>query len=327
MLDSYGRDIHYLRISVTDRCNLRCVYCMPEDGVPWASPEDILTSGEILRLVKIFARLGVWRVRLTGGEPLLRGDLPQLAGAIRSVPGVRWLGLTTNGLLLQEQLPALLSAGLDGVNLSLDALDRERYRSITRRDKLSGALAGLDAALEAAAESKLAVKLNCVPTAANADQWVPIAALAQSRPIDVRFIELMPIGLGSSLSRKTEAEVLSALGSAFGPALPCSQETGSGPGRYVVFPGFQGRVGFISAVSHQFCASCNRVRLTATGFLKTCLQYSCGADLRALLRSGADGDAIRAAIEQALLSKPAAHHFGAGQDAADDRRNMNQIGG
>ena len=180
--------------------------------------------------------------------------------AIKAIDGIRTVTLTTNGVLLAQQLPALRAAGLDGVNLSLDTLDREQYAAITRRDLLPRALEGLEAALAAPG---LKVKLNCVPMGDNDDQLVSLAALARDRALDVRFIELMPIGLGSSLPRRTQAEVLEQLEGAFGPALPCVQGGGSGPGRYVTFAGFTGRVGFISAVSHQFCESCNRVRLTA----------------------------------------------------------------
>lgn len=328
MLDCQGREISYLRISVTDRCSLRCRYCMPERGIDWVDHREVLTYEEILRLVELFAQLGIHRVRLTGGEPLVRQDLPRLAAGIKRTPGIRWVGVTTNGLLLKEQLPALLDAGVDGINLSLDTLDRQQYAAITRRDALHEALDGLDAARSAAAAGRLALKINCVPTAENADQWVPLARLARdSGRVDVRFIELMPIGLGAELPRRTQAEVLAALEAAFGPAIPCPQEHGGGPSRYVAFPGFQGRVGFISAMTHQFCSGCNRVRLTATGSLKTCLQYRDGADLRALLRNGSGDQAILAAIEAAVWDKPAAHHFHTGRDTADEDRNMNQIGG
>lgn len=328
MLDRQGRDISYLRISVTDRCNLRCRYCMPERGVNWVNHQDILTYEEILRLVKLFTQLGIDRVRLTGGEPLIRRGLPSLAAGIKAVPGIRWVGLTTNGTLLKEQLPALLDAGLDGVNLSLDTLDRDQYAAITRRDELHKALAGLDAAMAAASAGNLALKVNCVPTADNAGQWTALARIARhSQRVDVRFIELMPIGLGAMLPRRTEAEVLAVLEAAFGPAIPCPQEKGGGPGRYVAFRDFQGRVGFISAVTHQFCDGCNRIRLTATGFLKACLQYADGADLRTLLRNGADDQTILAAIEAAVWEKPVSHHFQAGWAAGDESRNMNQIGG
>ena len=314
MNDQYGRRIHYLRVSVTDRCGLRCRYCMPEEGVEWLEHSRILSYEQIVRLVRAAAGLGIDTVRLTGGEPLVRKGLDKLVWAVKAIDGIRTVTLTTNGVLLAQQLPALRAAGLDGVNLSLD----------TRRDLLPRVLEGLEAAL---AQPGLKVKLNCVPMGDNDDQLVPLAALARDRALDVRFIELMPIGLGSSLPRRTQAEVLEALEEAFGPALPCDQGGGSGPGRYVTFAGFTGRVGFISAVSHQFCESCNRVRLTATGFLKTCLQYETGVNLKALLESGADGAALRAAMEGAIFAKPACHHFSAAGTAEDERRSMYQIGG
>lgn len=324
MTDQYGRHIHYLRVSVTDRCGLRCRYCMPEEGVEWLEHSRILSYEQIVRLVRAAAGLGIDTVRLTGGEPLVRKGLERLVRAVKEVSGIRRVRITTNGLLLAEQLPGLLAAGLDGVNLSLDTLDRVQYQSLTRRDGLEQALEGLNAALAAPG---LTVKVNCVPSGENDDQLVPLAALARDRNLSVRFIELMPIGLGSTLPRRTEAEVLTRLEAAFGPALPCPQEAGGGPSRYVTFQGFRGQVGFISAVSHRFCSSCDRVRLTAAGFLKTCLQYDCGVDLKALLDQGADDAALTRAIRGAIARKPEGHHFGQAPTGRDEDRNMNQIGG
>lgn len=324
MLDQYRRNIHYLRVSVTDRCDLRCRYCMPADGVQWMEHDAILSYEQIVRLVRLAAGMGIDTVRLTGGEPLVRKGLDRLVWALKAIPNIRTVTLTTNGVLLAEQLPALCKAGLDGVNISLDTLDRAQYAAITRRDLLPRALEGLEAAL---AQPGLRVKLNCVPMGENDSQLVPLAALARGRRVDVRFIELMPIGLGDTLPRRTQEEVLAVLEQAFGPAGPCGQGGGSGPGRYVTFPGFTGRVGFISAVSHQFCEDCNRVRLTAAGFLKTCLQYDSGINLKALLDSGADKHTLRAAMERAIFAKPACHHFSASGTAEDERRSMYQIGG
>lgn len=324
MRDGLGREIRYLRLSVTDRCNLRCRYCMPETGVEWVDHSAILTYEQILRLVRLLARLGVRKVRLTGGEPLVRKGLSRLVAGLKQVEGVEQVRLTTNGLLLAQQLPQLLAAGLDGVNLSLDTLDRTQYARLTRRDGLPQALEGLEAAL---AVPGLPVKVNCVPYGGNDDQLVPLARLAQERAVWVRFIELMPIGLGASLTRRSEGEVLARLERAFGPALPCPQEVGGGPSRYLTFAGFRGRVGFISAVSHRFCGSCDRVRLTAAGFLKTCLQYDQGADLKGLLEAGADDAVLAQAIRRAVAQKPAGHHFGEGPTGRDESRNMNQIGG
>lgn len=324
MYDQFGRNIRYLRVSVTDRCNLRCRYCMPEEGVEWVDHSAILSYEQIVRLVRLAAGLGVEKVRLTGGEPLVRKGLAGLVKELKSIDGIRTVSLTTNGVLLAEQLPGLLEAGLDGVNLSLDTLDRAQFASLTRRDELPRALEGLEAALAAPG---LTVKVNCVPSGGSDAQLVPLAALARDRNLTVRFIELMPIGLGDTLTRRTEEEVLARLEEAFGPSLPCEHDILGSPSRNVTFQGFQGKVGFISAVSHQFCQSCNRVRLTATGFLKTCLQYDHGVDLKALLDAGADDTALQTAMADAINHKPASHHFGGQREAADEGRNMNQIGG
>lgn len=325
MTDGQNRDISYLRLSVTDRCNLRCTYCMPAEGVPSLAHSEILSYEELLRLVRLLAQLGVRRVRLTGGEPLVRKNLERLVAGLKEVPGIRWVGLTTNGVLLKEQLPGLLRAGLDGVNLSLDTLDREQYRQITRRDAFKQALEGLEAAR---ACSALRVKLNCVPTALNRDQWVPLAALAKEAPaLDVRFIELMPIGLGCGLPRCEEGEVLAELEGVFGSGRPFPREPGAGPAHYVTFDGFSGRVGFISAVSHPFCGGCNRLRLTARGGLKPCLQYGLETDLAALLRGGAGDEELTAQIRRTVWEKPAGHHFWRASELGDEGRAMNQIGG
>lgn len=325
MIDGFGRAIDYLRISVTDRCNLRCVYCMPPQGVEWIEHGDMLSYEEIIRLCRCFAQVGIRRVRLTGGEPLARRDLHRLVAGIRAIPGMDSVALTTNGVLLKEQLPGLLAAGLTAVNLSLDTLDRAQYAAITRQDVLPQALEGLYAALDAPG---LRVKLNCVPMGDNDGQLVPLAGLAREQNLAVRFIELMPIGLGGELPRRTEAEVRTILESALGPMTPCGGVFGAGPGHYFTLPGFQGKIGFISAMTHQFCDGCNRVRLTATGFLKTCLQYETGADLRILLRDGSKDEALLETIRTAIRQKPSRHHFNdqTGRQG-DERHNMHQIGG
>ena len=322
--DGQGRAVRYLRVSVTDRCNLRCRYCMPEDGVDWMDHSALLSYEQIARLVGLFARLGVEKVRLTGGEPLVRRDLHRLAAAVSGTPGIREVAVTTNGILLAEQLPGLVEAGLTGVNMSLDTLDRAQFAAITRRDQLTAALAGLEAALTVPG---LKVKLNCVLMGENDGQLVPLAALARDRDLSVRFIELMPIGLGSGFPHRTEAEVLERLEAAFGPARSCPQDEGGGPGRYITFDGFRGRIGFISAMTHRFCDRCNRVRLTSAGFLKTCLQYDRGVALKPLLDAGAGDDDILTAIRRAVEGKPAGHHFTGPAGPGDEGRNMSQIGG
>ena len=325
MLDQQNRLIDYLRISVTDRCNLRCRYCMPEEGVQALSHSKILRYEELLRLAHLFSSLGIRRIRLTGGEPLVREGLPSLIAGMKAIHGIRTVCLSTNGTLLAAQLPSLLAAGLDGVNISLDTLDAAQYAAITRRDQLSAALEGLNAALST---PRLKVKLNCVPTVFNKNQWTALAALARDHSgLDVRFIELMPLGAAAAMQRISEQELLRTLKAQFGHAVACPPDAGGGPSRYVRFPGFQGRIGFISAVSHAFCAHCNRIRLTASGELKPCLCYNTGSDLRSLLRDGADNNKLRNVIAGTIHRKPHAHDFGLPTAPEDEQRFMNQIGG
>ena len=322
MRDGFGREIDYIRISVTDRCDLRCVYCMPDDGVEWTPHSGILRYEDILRLCGIFVDLGITKFKLTGGEPLVRKGIDSLVAGLRAIPGTESVTLTTNGVTLAEKLPALMAAGLEGVNISLDTLDRERFAAITRRDRLPQVLEGLDAALKTPG---LGVKVNCVAMEGREDDWVALAALARSEPLAVRFIELMPIGLGGGLKPCGEAAVRAALEAAYGPMTGNDDVKGNGPCRYFALPGFRGRIGFISAMSHKFCAQCNRVRLTAAGYLKTCLQYDTGVDLAPLL-SGPD-EALRQAITDAVARKPAEHCFTAEDVQHRERRIMSQIGG
>ncbi|MCH3949700.1 MAG: GTP 3',8-cyclase MoaA [Acidaminococcus sp.] len=324
MLDQYGRNIHYLRISVTDRCNLRCFYCMPAEGIPWIDHSKILSYEDTIRLVRIFASLGIDRIRLTGGEPLVRKNVSALVAGLKQIEGIRTVSLTTNGVLLKEMLPKLMAAGLDGVNISLDTLDRRQYEKVTRRDELLKVIEGIAAAL---AEPKLTVKINCVALKENKNQWVSLARLAKNHRLAVRFIEMMPIGLGRQFVGEQQEAILKELEPVFGKAESCPCSLEKGPGRYVKFAGFKGYVGFISPMSHAFCASCNRVRLTSTGFLKGCLQYSKGVDLHAMLLSGADDAALREAIRQAIYTKPEHHHFQEAVRDGDEKHTMNEIGG
>ncbi len=324
MVDRFGREINYMRVSVTDRCNLRCAYCMPGEGVQWLPHEDILSYEQIRHLVKLGAQLGVQKVRLTGGEPLVRKDLHQLVRSLREIDGIEAVSLTTNGVLLGQQLPGLLEAGLSGVNISLDTLDREQYEAMTRRDELVRVCKGLSAALQA---DNLSVKINCVPTEENRNQVLPLVSFARTYDVAVRFIELMPIGLGRGLRRRTEADLLAQLEAVFGPAQDAGRGDSMGPCRYVTFPGFKGRVGFISAMTHAFCSDCNRIRLTATGRLKACLQYENGAELKPMLDRGADDKDLLDAMRQVMFNKPACHHFSEGFHAGDEVNRMYQIGG
>ena len=325
MFDRYQREIHYLRLSVTDLCNLRCRYCMP-DGVEKLEREAVLTYEEFLRLAALFARCGIDTVRVTGGEPLVRKNVAQLVAGLKETPGIRRVTLTTNAVLLAEQLPALLDAGLDSVNISLDTLRPEVFRQITARDEFAAVQAGLQAALE----SGIPVKLNCVPQAGvNEGELEDLAALAEAHPLQVRFIEMMPIGYGAAMpciSGPALRERFARRWPEFAP-LPAAQSAafGDGPAVYYTVPGWEGDVGFIAAVHGKFCASCNRVRLTSQGFLRPCLASEAGCDLRELLRSGATDAALSQTIRQTIWAKPREHHFG--DNSMPATRGMYRIGG
>lgn len=330
MKDGCERNIDYLRVSVTDRCNLRCLYCMPESGVKPLGHGDILTYEEILCLGHIASALGIRKIKITGGEPLVRKNVDRLIAGLKAIDGIDSVTLTTNGVLLKSQLPKLLEAGLDAVNLSLDTMDEEKYRQVTRIGSLKEALEGLEAVLSA--RPSIPVKINCVPYFSDRENIVSMAGLAKTYPVHVRFIEMMPIGLGSCCEPCREDRIRQILTEAYGPLKECTQVLGNGPCRYFSLPGFSGKIGFISALSHKFCGQCNRVRLTADGYLKTCLQYDTGADLKALLRGGADDEALAAAMRAAIADKPKGHHFGAqagdvGQKSKDEHLSMYQIGG
>lgn len=324
MRDQFERNINYMRVSVTDRCNLRCVYCMPKDGVQQISHDEILTFDEIARVCRIGAELGISRIKLTGGEPLVRKGIEDLAEMICRIPGIEQVTLTTNGILLKDKLPALKKAGISAVNISLDTMDRAQYQELTGKDCLLQVTEGIRAALE----QGMRVKINCVAlNECNESQWGKLAALAKEYPLDVRFIEMMPIGLGKKYAGRTEEEILGELEKRYGTAVKFSGNLGNGPGHYYKFPEFQGKIGFISAMSHKFCSSCNRVRLTSEGYLKTCLQYDVGTDLRALLRNGAAKEEIKEAIQTAIQEKPQAHQFTEEQENHGEQHMMSQIGG
>ena len=325
MFDSTRREIHYLRLSVTDLCNLRCRYCMP-DGVEKLEREAVLTYEEFLRLAALFARCGIDTVRVTGGEPLVRKNVAQLVAGLKETPGIRRVTLTTNAVLLAEQLPALLDAGLDSVNISLDTLRPEVFRQITARDDFAAVQAGLQAALQ----SGLPVKLNCVPQAGvNEGELEALAALAKDNAMQVRFIEMMPIGYGAAMPCISGPELRARFARRWPELAPLSpaQEhaLGDGPAVYYTVPGWQGSIGFIAAVHGKFCASCNRVRLTSQGFLRPCLASETGCDLRALLRSGADDAQLLAAIRETIWAKPREHHFN--DSSMPATRGMYRIGG
>ncbi len=367
MKDKYGRVIDYVRISVTDRCNLRCVYCMPKEGVRSIPHDKILRFDEIIRICRILAEMGITKIKLTGGEPLVRRGITDLVADLKKIPGIESLTLTTNGLLLEGYYDALADAGVDAITISLDTLNPSLYREITRRDELEAVKRGMRLAVD---KGRMQVKINCVPMGGLKNQdLVEIAALAREQDIHVRFIEMMPIGLGRRFDFASEEVIRKKLEEKFGKFMPCYDVAGNGPCHYFKVPDFKGRIGFISAVSHKFCSECNRVRLTSEGFLKTCLQYEVGADLREILRrnaeTGNDKNAdqknafqgmnqkdvnkkgmtqkdtnpkgmnqkdidreLKMAIEQAISEKPIGHNFDKKNDSdKHEHRIMSQIGG
>ncbi len=338
MRDSLGRTIDYLRISVTDKCNLRCKYCMPPQGILPVAHEEILTLEEIFRLVSIMEQLGIRKVRLTGGEPMVRKNLPWLVEQIHGLPGIKEIAMTTNGTLFAPQAEVYRRAGLTAANISLDTLDPGRFRNITGGG-CGGNAAGVESvmhAIDAALEQQLRVKINCVPCREmNGEDIEGMAALASDRPVDVRFIELMPIGCGKEYTGIPSKEILRRLEQHFGKAIAIPEEVNmeTGPAEYYRFPGFSGRIGFISPISHKFCGECNRIRLTCEGRLKLCLHYDKGLELKPLLRGGASDEEIRERILAAVREKPSEHHFrekaagGYLADGAEDQRKMVQIGG
>ena len=316
MIDSYGRNITYLRVSVTELCNLRCRYCMPEEGVCKKQHEDMLTEDETIAVIETAAELGIRKIRITGGEPLVKKNIVSLCARTAAVPGIEEVCITTNGTLLPQLAKPLREAGVRRINLSLDTLDPEKYAWITRVGRVEEALRGLEAALEAGFEK---VKVNAVLVGGfNEEDIVPLAELTRSHGVDVRFIELMPMVSG-----------------VFGPQayLPCSavlealpdaveEVPDGGVAKLYRLPGAAGRIGLISPISEHFCARCNRLRLTADGKLKPCLHSAAEFSVKGLDKAG-----IAAQLERAVGAKPARHGELSAFSQSGAGRSMNQIGG
>lgn len=333
MKDSHGRVIDYLRISITDRCNFRCIYCMPEEGVRQMTHDDILRIEEIERFVRIAAAEGIRSVRLTGGEPLVRKGVTTLVEGIARIPGIENVSLTTNGVLLPQMVDDLKRAGLSRVNISLDTLDAAQFRTVTRCGNLEDTLAGIEAALSAGLAP---VKVNAVSVRSLNQDFLAFARLSVERPLHMRFIEYMPVGTSSGVDGCgwgrgdviPSEELLGIInGRAREAGLPelvpagGDRPIGWGPARYYEFPGAKGTVGFISPLSRHFCGECNRLRLTADGKIRPCLFSDEEYDVRSALRAGDDAEVTRI-FRQALDAKPDEHH-----DKVGTERNMSQIGG
>ena len=345
LVDSFGRIHTNLRISVTDRCNIRCFYCMPADEVEFLPKADLLTFEELERVARIAAGLGIDRIRLTGGEPLVRRDLPLLVRKLAAIPGIRDLGLTTNGILLEEQAQLLRDAGLRRLNISLDALDPEVFRKVTRRDGYDRVIAGITAARQAGFSP---IKLNAVSIRGlTEDQIIPFGKLARETDTVVRFIEFMPLDADSQWQREKvlyAAEILQRLEAEFGPLLPVRKsasnsrtvpfsaaspllpQADTAPAEDFEFADGRGRIGLIASVSQPFCASCNRFRITADGKLRNCLFSLEETDIRPLLRHGGTDAEIEAAMLASIAAKREGHEINTSRFLQPDRP-MYSIGG
>jgi cyclic pyranopterin phosphate synthase len=324
--DDFGRAINYLRVSVTDRCNLRCVYCMPAEGVEKRPHGEILSYEELALTIRAAAELGICKVRLTGGEPLARLGLPEFVRMVAAIPGIDDLSMTTNGTLLARHAAALAEAGLQRVNISLDTLRSDRFEQITRRGRLRDVWSGIEAAKAAGLTP---IKLNMVVVRGlNDDEVSDFARHTVSDGWHVRFIELMPIGANVDWAEDGTVpvpEIRARIEAEVGPLRPIHGPTGNGPARYYQLPDAEGTVGFISALSDHFCTTCNRLRLTADGRLRPCLMSEEEIDLRTPLRAGADLEEVKALLAHAIQRKPQRHHL---HEAASPRdRTMAQIGG
>jgi GTP 3',8-cyclase len=325
LIDNYHRIIDYLRVSITDRCNLRCLYCMPAEGIPLISHHDILRYEEIFRLVRVGAREGIRKVRITGGEPLVRKGVVDCVAELATIPGIEDLSMTTNAVLLKQFARPLKQAGLQRINVSLDTLHPEAYSRITRTDKFPEVWEGIE---EALAVGLSPVKINVVTMyGINHHEVVDFARLTLRLPLAVRFIEYMPAGRGEWDPSMvfSAAEILRVIEQELGALSPL-EEGGSGPAVRYRVPGSRGEIGLINPVSNHFCASCNRLRITADGHLRTCLFSDAETDLKPFLRSGATDEQLAGVLREALGEKPKQHLFTTLQ-FSKCQRSMSAIGG
>ena len=327
LVDRFGRLHDNLRISVTDRCNIRCFYCMPEEGAQFLDRAEILRFEEIEHFVRVAATLGITKLRITGGEPLVRRDLSRLIERLIGIPGIRDLALTTNAVLLADQAKDLYAAGLRRLNIHLDTLDRERFRQITRRDDLPRVLRGIDAAVDAGFRN---IKFNIVAVKGLIEpDIVPMALFCRERGFEARFIEFMPLdaqhlwGKGKVL---TADEIAATIAREIGPLLPAPDQDPRAPATEFMYADGSGRVGFIASVSKPFCMNCNRVRLTSDGKLRYCLFAIDETDVKQLLRSNASDDEIRAVIQSNIAEKWLGHEINSAQFVPPPRP-MYSIGG
>jgi GTP 3',8-cyclase len=328
LVDSYGRRIKSLRISITDKCNFRCTYCMPAEGLPWLKKSEILSYEEIERIARVAVNIGIEQIRLTGGEPLVRRDIPDLVRQLRKIEGLRSLSLTTNGILLKQLAGALAEAGLTRINVSLDSLIREKFAKLTRRDQFARVLEGLEE-LEKY-PSIHPIKVNAVAIKDYSEEEVlEFARLARRKAYVIRWIEFMPLDADQIWRKEdilTGAELKAIIENEYGPLVPITTGDPSETARRYTFNDGIGEVGFINPVSEPFCSTCDRIRLTADGQLRTCLFATEETDLRAIVRSNASDEDLAKVIRQAVWNKELKHYIG---DKRFKRanRSMSMIGG
>jgi len=336
MIDQYKRNINYMRISITDRCNLRCAYCMPAEGIESIPHQDILTYDELIYIVQTGVSLGIRHIKVTGGEPFVRKDVMHLLHGLKAIPGLESVTISSNGLLIGPYISELAKIGIDGINISLDTMNPTRFHKLTGSDCVQTVI---DNIYTIARETTIPVKVNCVPLYLDSirtsmQDRMDIIEFAKHDNIHVRFIEMMPIGCGKKFTLVSEDEIRSEIEDHYGTLTPCFKSLGNGPSSYYSVPGLQGNIGFISAVSHKFCNSCNRIRLSSQGYLQTCLQYDQGYQLRPYLRSG-DPSQLIEIMRDAIYGKPKEHQFARSnnEDKADVSaantctKTMSSIGG
>ena len=324
MIDSHGRKIDYMRISITDRCNLRCQYCTPED-ISSLGHCEILRFEEILEICQQAVKLGITKFKVTGGEPLVRKGCISFLRNLKALPGVEQVTITTNGVTLRDCIDELEEIGIDGINISLDTLNPKTYEEMTRRNEFSRVW---DSILAAQA-SKIKTKINCVLLKGiNDHEFFDLVNLAKEYDLDVRFIEIMPIGYGKGFEGFNKDNLLSLLAQKYPDYEIVEKSRGNGPASYVSIPGFKGCIGFTDAIHGKFCDKCNRIRLTSDGILKLCLYYENGINLKKLLRENASSEELFAAMEHTIQKKPAEHQFHQiAKEGSEELKKMSQIGG
>lgn len=323
MKDKYGREIDYLRISLTDKCNLRCIYCMEEKDNNFIEEEKLLSREEIKKITKLFSEVGVKKVRLTGGEPLVRRDILEIMKDLNSIEDIKEIYITTNGILLDKYLEGFKALGLTGVNISLDSLKKDNFKNLTRLGNLDKVLNAIDKALDLG----IKVKINTVLIKGiNDDEILDFINLTVNRNIDVRFIELMPIGVGSKHQGLSNEFIINTIKENFKDLVEINRDKSGGPATYIKLNNAKGKIGFISAISNCFCEDCNRIRLTSEGFLKQCLHFNYGVNLKEVIKKGASDEELLDIVKENIYYKPEKHLF-LKESEDKELKFMNQIGG